>query len=183
MEKTLRKAAIKLTKETVFILFTVGLAVLLPQALHLMGNAFNVGGALGQIFLPMYLPILIIGFYRGPISGAVAGLLAPLVSFGLTAMPQSAVLPFVTIELIVTGLFAGAFSKVKLPAVLRVFTVQVLAKAVRVVAVALSLYLASGKVVGSALFAGILTSVPGVLLQIVIVSLLVARKEKKANEQ
>lgn len=182
MEKTLRKNAIKLTKETAFILLTVVCAVVLPQVLHILGDVFGLGGTLGQIFLPMYLPILIIGFYRGPISGAAAGLLAPLVSFYLTGMPQAVILPFITIELIVTGLFAGAFSKVSLPAVVRVGLVQLSAKAVRLITFAIYLYFANGIITPSKLFAGILISVPGVLLQLVIVSLLVVRKEKNANE-
>ena len=180
MEKLLNKKVVRLTKEAAFVLITVVCAVVLPQIFHAAGVIFGIGGALGQMFLPMYIPVLIFGFYRGPVSGAVAGLLAPLASFAVTGMPAAAMLPFITIELIATGLLAGAFAASKLPAVLRVLAVQVGAKIVRLAAFAISLYAANGALSASALFAGILTSVPGVILQLVIVTFLIVKKEKNA---
>ena len=179
MEKILSKKMIQLSKETAFILLTVIGAVVLPQIFHVVGVWFGVGGKLGQIFLPMYIPILIIGFYRGPASGAIAGLIAPLISFALTKMPSSALLPFITVELMATGLLAGIFAKSKLPAVLRIFLVQVIAKMVRLAVVAISLYIANGAVSMGLLFNGVLTSIPGVVLQLVLLTILIVRKEKK----
>ena len=179
MEKVLRKRVIKLSKEAAFILLTVVCAVVLPQIFHGVGVLLGVGGKLGQIFLPMYIPVLIIGFYRGPVSGAITGLLAPLVSFAITEMPSAALLPFITLELIATGLLAGVFFKVKLPAVLRVLSVQVIAKLVRLAVFAISLYMTNGTVTASALFAGVLVSVPGIVLQLVLVSFLIVKKEKQ----
>ena len=177
MENTLRKSVINLSKEAAFILLTIVCAVILPQIFHAVGILLGIGGTLGQIFLPMYIPVLILGFYRGPVSGAVTGLIAPLVSFAITEMPSAALLPFITLELVAIGLLAGIFSKVKLPAVLRVLSVQLMAKAVRLVAVAISLYATNGTVVASKLFAGILTSVPGIILQLVLVTFLIMKKE------
>ena len=179
MEKLLSKKAVKISTEAAFILLTVVGAVILPQIFHALGVLLGVGGALGQMFLPMYIPVLIIGFYRGPVSSAIAGLFAPIASFLITNMPSEAILPFITLELIATGLIAGVFSKSKLPAVLRVLLVQVAAKAVRLTAFAISLYLKSGSVSASALFNGLLTSVPGVILQLVLLSLLIVKKEKQ----
>ena len=179
MEKSLSKKTIKLSKEAAFILLTVTCAVVLPQIFHAAGLLLGVGGKLGQIFLPMYIPVLIMGFYRGPASGAIAGLLSPLVSFGITNMPSSALLPFITVELIATGLLAGVFSKSKFPAVLRVLLVQVIAKVVRLAVFAFSLYITNGAVSAAALFNGILISVPGVILQLALVTLLILKKEKQ----
>ena len=181
MEKTLRNTAIKLSKEAAFVFLTVVSAVLLPQIFHAAGVLFGVGGALGQIFLPMYIPVLIIGFYRGFAAGAIAGLASPLVSFWLTGMPAAALLPYITVELVATGLFAGIFSKVKLPAPLSVFSVQLIAKAHRILALAVNLYFANGIVSASALFAGILISLPGVIIQVVLLSILIIKKGKKEN--
>ena len=178
MEKILRKRIINLSKEAAFILLTVVCAVVLPQIFHAVGVLLGVGGALGQIFLPMYIPVLIIGFNRGIFAGAITGLLAPLVSFAITSMPSESLLPFITLELIATGILAGVLFKAKLPAVLRVLSVQVIAKLVRLAVFAISLYVTSGTVSASALFAGVLTSVPGVLLQLALVSLLIVKKEK-----
>ena len=179
MEKRLSTKTIQLSKETAFILLTVIGAVVLPQIFHLLGVWFGVGGKLGQIFLPMYIPILIVGFYRGSVSGAVAGLLAPMISFALTKMPSSALLPFITLELIATGALAGVFAKSNVPVVLRVFSVQVIAKLVRLIAFAISLYIANGAVSMAVLFNGVLISIPGVLLQLVLLTLLIVRKEKR----
>ena len=179
MERSLSKRTIKLSTEAAFILLTVICAVVLPQIFHAAGILLGIGGKLGQIFLPMYIPVLIVGFYRGPVSGAVAGLLSPIVSFLITNMPSSALLPFITIELIATGLLAGVFSKSKLPAVLRVLLVQVIAKLARIVAFAISLYITNGAVSANALFSGILTSVSGVILQLALVTFLIVKKEKK----
>lgn len=178
MEKALQKTLIKLSKESAFILLTVVSAVLLPQIFHGVDVFLGVGGQLGQIFLPMYLPILIIGFYRGPVSGFITGLLAPLVSFALTDMPQLGLLPYITVELCATGVLAGVFAKVKLPALLRVFLVQVIAKIVRLAVLAIVSYAVSGMVSVSGLFAGMLISIPGVVLQLLVLTILLVKKEK-----
>ena len=178
MENAFRKAVTKISKETAFVLLTAASAVVLPKILHGVGAALGVGGQLGQIFLPMYLPVLILGFYRGVIPGAVVGLLAPLVSFGLTGMPAQALLPYVTVELSATGALAGVFARSRMHGVLRVLSVQIAAKAIRLLVYAIALYAARGTVVPSALFAGIPASLPGVLLQLALVGFLL---EKKAH--
>ena len=60
MEKSLNKVIFKLSKEAAFILITLVSAVALPQLLHTLGIGLGIGGKLGQIFLPMYLPVMII---------------------------------------------------------------------------------------------------------------------------
>ena len=179
MEKSLLKKTIQVSKEAAFILLTVVCAVVLPQIFHAAGVLLGIGGKLGQIFLPMYIPILIFGFYRGPIAGAVAGLFAPIVSFLLTQMPTAALLPFITAELVATGLLAGLFAKSKMPVILRVFSVQAIAKAVRLIVFAVSLYIANGVVNGAVLFDGILLSIPGVVLQLALLTFLIMKKEKQ----
>ena len=182
MERTLRNTAIRISKEAAFILLTVASAVVFPQILHTLGAALGIGGQLGQMLLPMYLPVMILGFYRGEIPGAITGLLAPLVSFTLTQMPAKAVLPYIAIELIATGILAGAMTRVKFFAPLRVLSVQVLAKIIRLSVLAVVLYSTTGAVSASVLTAGILTSVPGLVLQLVVVSLVIVKKESKTNE-
>lgn len=176
MEKALRKTMITLSKEASFLLLTIAAAVILPQILHGVGVLFGVDGMLGQMLLPMYFPVLLIGFARGKVSGVLAGLLAPLVSFALTAMPSASLLPFITIELVATGFFAGVFSHVKLPAVCRVLAVQGMAKVVRLSVLAVSLYAANGVLSASALLAGLWISLPGVLLQWAIVGVFLKKR-------
>lgn len=179
MEKSLSKRTAKISTEAAFILLTVVSAVVLPQIFHAFGVLLGVGGKLGQIFLPMYIPVLIIGFYRGPVPGAIAGLLAPLASFLIANMPTSALLPFITVELVATGLLAGVFMSFKLPALLRVFLVQLSAKALRLFTLTVSLLVSGGTVTASALTNGILLSLPGVAIQLALLTYLIVRKEKQ----
>ena len=181
MENTIRKKAISLSREAAFILLTVASAVILPQILHGVGALLGIGGQLGQMLLPMYIPVLILGFYRGPVPAAIVGLMAPLVSFALTGMPAAVILPYITVELIATGVLAGVFSKVKIAAPLRVLATQAAAKAVRVAVHATVLAITTGGVKASVLFAGVLTSIPGLLVQLILVSYLIIEKEKKNN--
>ena len=181
MERTIRKTAINLSKEALFILVTVASAVILPQILHGAGLWLGVGGKLGQMFLPMYLPVMILGFYRGAVSGAIVGFIAPLVSFAITGMPAEALLPYITVELVATGIFAGVFANVKLFAPLRVLSVQVIAKAVRLAVLAASLWFTTGSVSTKSLSAGIVDSIPGIVLQLLVVGFFLAYKDKKRN--
>ena len=182
MERTSRSIALRITKEAAFILLTVASAVVFPQILHTLGAAIGIGGQLGQMLLPMYLPVMILGFYRGEIPAAITGILAPLVSFMLTEMPAKAILPYIIIELVATGIFAGVLTRVKFFAPLRVLSVQILAKIVRLSVLAVVLCSTTGTLTASALTAGIITSVPGLILQLVVVSLVIVKKESKCNE-
>ena len=181
MQNTILKKAIFLSREAAFIFMTVLSAVVLPEILHGVGALLGVGGHLGQMLLPMYIPVLILGFYRGPIPAAIVGLSAPIISFFITGMPAAAILPYITVELVATGMLAGVFAKVRIPAVLRVLSVQAAAKAVRVLVHTVALAITTGGVKTSVLFAGIVTSIPGLLLQLVLVSYLIIEREKKNN--
>ena len=181
MEKSLRQTAIKISKEAAFILLTVASAIVLPQILHGLGAVLGVGGKLGQIFLPMYLPVLIIGFYRGPISGAIVGAMAPIISYAITGMPVASLLPYITIELIALGAFSGAFAQLKLHTPIRVALAQIAAKALRLLVFAIVLGVSKGTLNG--LFAGVLISIPGAAIQLVLVSCLLIKKEKETHEE
>lgn len=78
----------------------LALSILLPIAFHQFGLA-------ARIFLPMHLPVLICGFFLGPFSGVVVGLLAPFLSQLLTGMPPAYAIPLMAVELPVYGLTAG----------------------------------------------------------------------------
>lgn len=46
--------------------------VLLPQVFHLLG-----GAQAGGMFLPMHFPVIIGGFFLGPVYGLLLGVLTP----------------------------------------------------------------------------------------------------------
>jgi len=84
----------------------VALAVGTPYAVHMFG-----GPALGRTFLPMHFFILFSGLLLGWQPGLAAGILSPLISFGLTGMPPAALLLLLTLEMSVYGLVAGLMRK------------------------------------------------------------------------
>lgn len=91
--------------------FLVGLGLLLPFA---TAHAF---GMPGTVFLPMHLPVFLIGLLCGPMYGAFGGLLVPLLSCLFTGMPPLfPMLPIMTGELFTYGLVSGLlYRKVRMP--------------------------------------------------------------------
>ncbi|MDR0957884.1 MAG: ECF transporter S component [Clostridiales bacterium] len=164
--------------QTLAILTAIVAAVALPQVFHAVGTISGLGAGLGQTFLPMYLPIIAVGFLAGPFAGAVSGALAPLVSFALSGMPTTVLLPFIMVELAVFGLSSGLLYTVKMPTILKVISAQLSGRIAFAVAVMASIYLLGNETVGAAsILNGIKTALPGYLLQWAIMPLLIFRIE------
>lgn len=83
----------------------VAIGILLPMAFHTIPNA-------GRIFLPMHIPILLVGFVCGFQYGLICGIITPLLSFALTGMPQSALLVGMVFELAMYGFVSGFIFKI-----------------------------------------------------------------------
>jgi hypothetical protein len=117
--------------------FLVGLGLLLP---FVTAHAF---GMPGTIFLPMHIPVLLIGLFCGPMYGAIGGILIPVLSSLLTGMPPFfPMLPIMTGELFTYGLVSGLlFHKAKMP----IFP-------------ALLISMVSGRLVYGLVFEGLLTA-------------------------
>lgn len=96
----------KITVKALVSFATAALAVLLPQAVHAI-----LGASGGVALMPMYLPVLLGACLLGVKWGAVAALAAPALSFFLTGMPTAERLPFMIAELFVFAIIGGAFSK------------------------------------------------------------------------
>ena len=90
----------KHTKKLVITALCIALGVVLPFAFHSIPNA-------GSVMLPMHIPVLLSGLLCGPLYGLAAGLLTPLLSSFITGMPPVAYLPSMLCELAVYGLVAG----------------------------------------------------------------------------
>ncbi len=162
----------------------LALAVTLPMAFHLLGNAAGYPIA-GRVFLPMHLPVLLAGFLVGPSSGVVVGLLAPTISHLLTQMPPPYAVPLMSVELPIYGLIAGiAYNRLKL----NIYVALVAAMIVGRVMFGLSLFVlgifvdlpytaAKWFSTGGAIVSGL----PGIALQLLLVPILVAavRRNRK----
>jgi hypothetical protein len=153
-------------------------AVVLPQLFHIMGAISGLGTALGETFLPMHLPIILVGLLAGPYAGAVAGICSPLISFALTQMPTSAMLPFMMIELCIYGLSAGLLRSVKMPTILKVIITQLAGRAVRAAAILIATYgFASTTVPVAIIWKSIAAGIFGLVLQWTLLPLIIYRVE------
>lgn len=171
------------TQTIATILAIIG-AVAVPQLFHAIGAISGTGTALGETFLPMHLPILLVGLIAGPYAGAVSGLLGPLVSFGLTGMPSSAMLPFMMIELCAYGLFAGLLRNVKMPTIAKVILAQIAGRAVRAAAILIAVYALGNKMNPAVIWTSITTGLFGLVLQWTFLPLIIYRVENmKRNEK
>lgn len=126
--------------QTMAAIVAIMAAVVVPQIFHVVGSVTGMGTALGETFLPMHLPILLVGLLAGPYAGLAAGAFGPVASYALTGMPGLAMLPFMILELSIYGLSAGLLRNVKMPTIAKVAVSQIAGRAVRAVAILLSVY-------------------------------------------
>lgn len=178
-----RNRELSLKLRVLAVIGTVAGAVALPQIFHVIGAVCGLGSALGETFLPMHIPVMLAGFLAGSSVGAAAGLISPLVSFALTGMPSSAMVVFMMIELCAYGFFSGLLKNAKLPSVAKVLSVQIIGRAIRAAAIVFAVYVLNKTQIGVAvIWKSIITGIPGILLQLVLIPLAVFRAENK-NER
>ena len=91
---------LKGVKSYTFQILLVGMAVALPYIAH-------TAGAPVRYLLPMHWAVILAGLVYGWRSGAITGLLAPVVSFLISGMPLPHILGPMTIELFTYGIIAG----------------------------------------------------------------------------
>lgn len=163
-------ARVRITVKTLVAAVLIALSVGLPQIVHLVAGPKG-----GMMWLPMYLPVLLAGCLLGVRWGAAVGILAPLVSFGLTsaagnAMPALSRLPFMLAELAVfaavSGLFAGRIAErgwmafAAVPAAIAAGRLSFLALA--------ALFQSVSGLSAAVAWSQILTGWPGVLAQVIL---------------
>ena len=107
MITSIAKKKLSVKSQTIGAIVAIFSAVILPRIIHILGTATGLGTSLGEMLLPMHLPIILAGLLAGPFAAGTAGLLSPLISFAMTGMPTSAMLPFMIIELCAYGFFSG----------------------------------------------------------------------------
>lgn len=182
--KTVEKPRLSVKMQTLATIAAIVGAVALPQIFHALGAAFGLGTTLGESFLPMHLPILLVGLLAGPYAGAAAGMLGPLVSFSLSGMPGSAMLPFMMLELCVYGLMAGLLRDVKMPIVMKVLLAQIGGRVIRAVAILVAIYgLGSQSVPITSIWMSISTGIFGIVLQLGLIPVIVHCVERMNSEE
>lgn len=163
------------TKKLVLAAICLALCVILPLLFHAVPNG-------GSIFLPMHIPVLICGLMCGSVYGAICGALGPLLSSLITSMPPLSMAPAMMVECMVYGLVCGLLMKfIKT------------GKNIADIYISLSLSMLLGRVVagfakaliftpGVSPFAWVVTSlvtgIPGIVIQLVLIPLLITSLEK-----
>ena len=184
LTNTIEKPRLSIKTQTLATVSAIIGAVVLPQLFHVMGAVSGLGTSLGETFLPMHLPIILVGLLAGTPSGAIAGLLAPLVSSLLTGMPAQLMLPFMMIELCAYGAFAGLLKNAKMPNIAKIFTAQVAGRAIRAVAILVSVYaLGNESIKISVIWESVVTGIFGLVLQWSLIPLLLYRIENAKKHE
>lgn len=179
-ENIIKREKLSLKTQTIAALLAIVGAVAVPQIFHVIGLVSGTGTALGEIFLPMHLPIILVGLMAGPYAGAVSGLLGPLASSLMTGMPSSAMLPFMMLELCGYGLAAGLLKNAKMPSLAKILIAQLGGRAVRAVAILIAVYaLGNENVMVASIWNSVIKGLPGLVLQWTFLPLLMYRISAK----
>ncbi len=172
-------ARVSVSKQTLIGFISAAGAVILPQLFHIMGIAFGAGSSLGAAFLPMHIPVIIAGLIAGPFAGGIAGFVSPIVSFYLTGMPSSLLLPFMVVELCVYGITSGFIAKAKINMVFKVLIVQAAGRLAKFLAIILAVnFLSVQNISGFSVIESIVTGLPGTILQIVLAVIFVRKNDR-----
>lgn len=157
------------TKQLLLAGFFIGLGLTIPIIFHSL--------AIGPVFLPMHLPILLGGFMLSPFYAFLVGAITPLLSNLLTGMP-----PFfptaiqMTFELAVYGLSISYFYQRFHKSLFFSLLSGMLAG--RIIAGIVNYLLLTGflnKAFSIKIFltASFVTSIPGIILQLILIPLLI----------
>ncbi len=150
--------------------------ILLPLIFHTFGIA-------GKIFLPMHFPVIVAGMMLGPLGGLIVGGLSPILSSLLTGMPPFPTVLLMVPELITYGVASGILYK-KLR--INVFAALIISLILGRIAFGISAWALAG-VLGlhigpvKLVTAGVITGLPGIAGQIVLIPLIIKRISQKTQ--
>ncbi len=182
--KNVNKPKLSVKVQTLATVIAVVSAVAVPQVFHFIGYVSGLGTSLGETFLPMHLPIILVGLLAGPYAGAISGFLAPLLSFAISGMPGKMMLPFMMIELLSYGLFAGLLRSIKISSFTKVLISQFAGRAVRAVAILVAVYLLGNETIAvSSIWLSALKGLPGLALQWALLPLVVFYVDNKSKNK
>lgn len=141
----------------------------------LIPSIFHGAGISGRIFLPMHIPVLLGGFLLPPMYAILLGILTPILNNLVTGMPP--VFPMMVImifELAAYGLVASlTYRKFKLPMLVSLIISMLVGRLV-VGGVVYGLVVLFAQKMDPIVFVqgGIVTGLPGIIIQIVLIPLL-----------
>ena len=143
----------------------LALGLALPQMFHFLPIANA-----GKIMLPMHIPAILAGYLLGRQSGMIVGFLSPVLSCLMFQMPAPLFMPIMAVELLVYGLMAGTIGGKIKNNYLSLIVVMVSGRIASG-----AMYIIMANVFGLSQFnlqmftVGIVTGIPGMVLQLVII--------------
>ena len=167
------------TRELTIASMSLALGIILPQAFHMVPNA-------GIIFLPMHIPILICAFLLSPLYAFLVGTLCPIISHFVFQMPPTMMLGQMIVELSIYGLSASIFKNIICIKndYLKTYIVLIISMLLGRLAYGLMNYFffkASEYSFSIWLSTAFITSLPGILIQLIIIPILVINAKKIIN--
>ena len=164
------------TKNLTLASMCLAIGVILPQAFHAVANA-------GSIFLPMHIPVLVCGFICGPFYGFIVGLLTPFISHIIFSMPPTAMLGQMLVELATYGLCTGLLNKIIKINNELIKNYVVLISSILIGRIIYGLcnaliFKANSYSLSIWLMAAFVTSLPGIIIQLLIIPFLIKSLNK-----
>ncbi|WP_053954940.1 ECF transporter S component [Inediibacterium massiliense] len=159
----------KKSKEIIVSGLFIAIGVLLPMAFHAFGS-------MGKILLPMHIPVFIGGFFLSPIFAFIVGAVTPIMSGVLTGMPvlfpMAVIMAF---ELGTYGLIISLFSRKRRKPVMIPLLVSMIGGRIVAGITVYFLSLLFGLKMNPILFVkgGILTGLPGIVVQMVLIPVVI----------
>lgn len=166
------------TRKLILTSLFIAIGIVLPQAFHLFG-----GPTLGQILLPMHLPVFIGAMLLGPVSGLIIALFS--VGIGvLLGMPSLLIASYMVFELAVYALVSGWLYKIHH---LNVILSYVIAKVLGMVTAIMMIILLSSlfQVAFPPTFGTIVmfaVGIPGIVAQAIIITITVPLLKKELSK-
>ncbi len=162
---------------------TAGLMLALGILIPFMAS-HGLGLFPGNVFLPMHIPVLLCGFFCGPVFGALCGFILPLLNSALTGMP--AIYPNAVImscELLTYGLATGLLYKLagygrKLRVIYPVLFGSLIAGRIVYGLVAALLLFIDADAGRLSVVAAVIQGIPGIIIQLVLVPQIVLAVHK-----
>jgi len=153
------------------------LGLLIP---YFTGHAIGVPGT---VLLPMHIPVLIAGLLLGYRYGAICGFITPIVSSLLTGMPALwPTLPMMACELTTYGVITGILrKKIKMPIYVSLIGAMIAGRIVSGIVYAVIVMPANITPVIESVITTLITGLPGILIQLVIIPAVVKLLERKVK--
>ncbi|MGB8656494.1 MAG: ECF transporter S component [Candidatus Zixiibacteriota bacterium] len=163
------------TKDITLTALFITLGIVVPIVFHQVALS-------GRIFLPMHIPVFLAGIFVGPIGGLIVGLVCPGLSFLLTGMPPPYAVPLMSLELMIYGVSIGILIRMIKSPMLSLVLAMILGRlafALGLFVFGLFLFLPYGP--KAFLKVSVITGLPGIALQLVLIPLLMEaiRAKKK----